>query len=117
MASCHLVADTDLALLGDIDFCHLDDARGEFVANGERKLLAVKFGCKNLVLLEVVDDELADEFIRVFIICPSCELYSCIVNVVKSTCNEFGAAWDVTPKINKATNEIMSPFDKFPEFD
>ncbi len=70
VAAGHLVADTDLALLGDVDLGYLDDAGGQLVTDGDVKLLAAQLCVDFLRLAEVVDDGLTDEVVLVCVGCP-----------------------------------------------
>ena len=93
VATCHLVSNTNLTFLSDVNLCHLDDARWEFIANSEGKLLALEFCIKKLVFLEIVDDELTNQRVGVLVVCPTTELNRSIVENFKCWSNELGAFW------------------------
>ena len=94
MTTGHLVADTNLALLGNINLSHLDDARRQFVADGEGELLALLFGIQNLVFLQVIDDKFTDEGVRVLVLCPSTQLDSSVVEVLERALGKLGTGGD-----------------------
>ena len=71
MATCHLVTHANLALLGNVYLCHLDDARWKLITDSEGKLPAVELSGEYLVLLEIVYDKLTDKTVDMFVICPS----------------------------------------------
>ena len=54
----------------------------------------MKFCSQNLVLLEVVDNQLTNQVIGMLILCPARQLNGCIINIMESTCNEFGTCRD-----------------------
>ena len=67
MTTGKFVTDTDLTFLGNIYLCHLEDARGQFVADGDGKLLAFHLGIEQLVLLQIVDHELGYKLVLVVV--------------------------------------------------
>ena len=74
MTSGHLVANTDLTLLGDVNFSHLDDAGGQFVADCDGEVLALQLSVEDVVFLQIVDNHLLDEFILVAVVGPFAQL-------------------------------------------
>ena len=70
MATSHLVTDHQLTLLGDIDFGHLDDAVGKFIADAGDILLAVVFTQHLFVLDHVVVDQGGHHTVLVFVARP-----------------------------------------------
>ena len=73
VATCHLIADADLALLGDVDFGHLDDTAGEFVTDVDGVLLTAANGIHLVVFVEIVDDQIANHAIDAGITRPVVE--------------------------------------------
>ena len=94
MTTSEFVAHTDLTLLGNIDLSHLQDARGQFVANGDGELLALHLGIEQLVLLHIVDDQTSDEFVLVIIIGPLVGLHVTIFQVLQVGHRELGTLRD-----------------------
>ena len=83
MATGELVADTNLTLLGNIDLCHLQDAGGQLVADGDGKLLALVLCVEQLELLQVIDNELGNELVLMFIVSPVAYLYVAKLKVLQ----------------------------------
>ena len=90
VASGHLVAHANLSFLGNVDLGHLDDAAGQLVADGNGKLAALHLGIHELVLLQVIDDKLADELVGVLICGPSAQLHGRIVERVEDRFGNLG---------------------------
>ena len=80
MTSGHLVADTDLTLLGDIDLGHLHDARGELVADGDVKLLAAQLAVNLFRLAQIIGDQTRDHAVDACIGCPAREVDGLVVD-------------------------------------
>ena len=89
MAAGKLVADTNLTLLGHVDFCHLEDAGGQLVANGDGKLLALHLSVKQLVFLHEVDNQLGYEEVLMLVVCPVAYLYVTIFQIFQSRNSEL----------------------------
>ena len=85
MTTGHLITYANLTLLGNIYLGHLDNARGKLVADSDGELLALHLCIKNLELLQVVDNQLANELVGVLVVGPTAELYSCVVEGIENT--------------------------------
>ena len=79
MATCHLIADTNLTLLGNVNLGLLNDTRRKVVTNGQRKLLTLQNGIELVELLQVVDNELTDELVGVLVFRPTAEFNSRVI--------------------------------------
>ncbi len=79
MTTGHLVTNTNLTLLGDVNLGHLDDACGQLVTDGDGKLLTRHLGIQQFVLLQVIDDQLGNELVGVFLLRPAGKLNGCKV--------------------------------------
>ena len=89
VATCHLITDTNLTLLSDVDFCHLDNAAGKFVTNGDGVLFAHAFGIELVELAEIVDDQCTDHSVNASITCPVFQLKCGEVEGGKKALREF----------------------------
>ena len=94
MAAGHLVADADLTFLRHVDLGHLDDAGGQFVADGNGELLAFQHGVHDVVFLQIVDDQLPDEFVGMFVVRPIAQLHGGVVQAVQNALAELGSLGD-----------------------
>ena len=108
--SAHLVADADLALLGDVDLGDLHDAGRQLVADGDVELLASELGVDFLALLEIVDDGAADEVVGMGVVCPVAEAKGIVVDSAENGVGEFGALGH-----DFAAEEVVTPADVRPE--
>ena len=70
MTSCHLVADANLTLLGDVDLGHLHDARRKLVADRDVEFLAAEFAVYLFRLAHIVGDQLTHHLVDALVVGP-----------------------------------------------
>ena len=94
MASSEFVAHADLTLLGNIYLCHLQNARGQLVTDGDGKLLALHLGIQQLVLLHIVDNQLGYQLVLMIVGCPCADMHVAILQVAQVGGGEIAALGD-----------------------
>ena len=94
MTAGEFVTHTDLTFLGDIDLCHLQNTRRQFVTNGDSKLTTLILSIKQLVLLDEVDNKLLNKFIRMLILGPAIRLDAIVFEILQGGNRELGTFGD-----------------------
>ena len=89
MATCHLITDTNLTLLSDVHLCHLDDATGEFIADGDGILFTHTLGIHLVEFAEIVDDKCTNHTIDASITSPVFQLKRSEVESCKEALREL----------------------------
>ena len=90
VTSGHLVTDTDLTLLGNVNFSHLNDTGRQFVANGNGKFLTFQFSIQFFILLDEVHYQSTDQRVGMFILRPAAQLDGSEVQIAKIGSMETG---------------------------
>ena len=74
MATCHLITHTDLTLLSNIYFCHLDNTSRKLITNGNRKLLTLQFRIQFFIFLDEIHHQVANHTVSMLITGPVTQL-------------------------------------------
>jgi len=109
MTSCHLIPYLDFSLLGNIHFGHLDNTCRKFIPNSQVKLLTAQFSIQFFILLQIVQNNLLDQFILMLICSPGTHLNRIIIQFFQSTTGKLNALRDnfrihIIPYPNRSTS-------------
>ena len=94
MTTGEFVTYTNLTFLSHINLSHLQNARRQFITDGNGKLTALVLSIEQLILLDEVDDESLDEFVGMLIAGPAIRLNAIILKVLQSRNGELGTLSD-----------------------
>ena len=94
MTSGHLVTDTDLTLLGNVDLSHLDDARRQLVTDSDSEFLTLQLCIELFIFLDEVHHQCTYQSVGVLVFCPVAQLNGSKVHVAEIGSGELGALAD-----------------------
>ena len=89
MATCHLITHTDLTLLSNIYFCHLDNTSRKLITNGNSKLLTLQFRIQFFIFLDEIHHQVANHTVSMLITGPVTQLDRSKVKWIKIRCTEL----------------------------
>ena len=89
MTSGHLIAHAYLTLLGNIHFGHLHDTRRKFISDRNIEFLTTQLGIIFFILLQIIDDGSAYQFVLSGIGRPLAYLYRRIIDFIQNSLSEF----------------------------
>ena len=94
MTTGHLITNTDLTLLGNINLSHLDDTCRQLVADSNSKFLTFQLCIEFLIFLDKVRYQCTDQFIGMLVFCPIAQLNSSKVYITEIRSIEFSTFTD-----------------------